>query len=216
MKNNIGAWNKVLAGFVATAALSISAQAESVVYDNTSNPLGQYFNSGTEFGDQITLGGLKGDRIVKQFRMEYYMSYGVSGDETAQVKFYNNNGPGGAPGTLLFDTGTFSLQRAGYNNITINDVNVAVPDNFTWTVSFAGVTGTEVAGLLLYNPPAVGSSFNDYWEKTDTGWTLKQMAGGSPVANFAAQITAIPEPTTIQLALMAGLTGLGMLIRRRR
>jgi hypothetical protein len=201
---------------VATAALSISAQAESIVYDNTSNPLGQYWNSGTEFGDQVTLGGLKGDRIVKQFKMEYYMSYGVSGDETAQIKFYSNSGANGAPSSLLYDTGVFSLTRAGYNTVTINDVNVAIPDNFTWTVSFGGLTGSEVAGVTLYNPPTVGSSFNDFWEKTSSGWTLKQMPGGTPVANFAAQITAVPEPTTIQLALMAGLAGLGMISRRRR
>jgi len=197
--------------------------------------------NGIEYGDEITLSGSKNDRTVTKFEVEYYMSYGISGDEKAQIKFYDNTGVNGAPSNLLFDSGVFSLKRTGYNTITINDINIVVPDTFTWTISFTGINDcvksvwktydpsadndfqeviffqcNERIGLVWCDPPTVGSSYNDFWEKRDTGWTLMRMPDGIPSANFGARITAIPEPTPIKLSLLAGLIFTNCCQRRKK
>jgi hypothetical protein len=82
-----------------------------------------------------------------------------------------------------------------------------------WTVKFSGIEGSEHAGLLYYNPPTVGSSFDDYWLNNGTGFQLVDSSG--IVDNFAAQVTAVPEPSTIAL-ILAGAGALGAARLRRK
>ena len=215
---------KLIALAAATCALSATAYAE-IVYDN-SNPnsyKGSWFNAGVEFGDEVNLAGF--GRIMTDFKVDYYLSPNANGNETAQVRFYANDGSwngqvNGTPGTLLYDSGTVSLSigdNNGFNTIDIANLAINVPNNFTWTILFGGVDPIETLGVLFYDPPTVGSSYNDFWARTaDGSWALNTFpAANGQVANFGAQVTAIPEPGTVALAMVGGLIWLGVAARRR-
>ncbi len=215
---------KLFALMTAICAFAVTghSQLNQIVYDNTDTNtfLGQYYGSPFEFGDQINLVA-PGQWIVTSFKFDYYLNGNLNGNETADLRFYANNGANGAPGTLLYDSGVFNITKGenGYNTVNDSGLQVEVPGTFTWTVLFGGIEAFETAGLLFYNPPTVGSSFDDYWERDSSGaWALKRFTpAGGPVANFGAQVTAIavPEPATIQLGLFASLVWLGYVARQR-
>jgi len=220
MKNNTRSLKAVFAFLATSAALCIPAwaQAPTIVYDNTSTNgfSGQFYNSLNQYGDEITLAGQSFDRTITTFRFDYYLSHGVTGNEQATLTVYDTTGPGGSPGNVLFSDGPFNI-TSGYNTVTDSGLNVSVPDTIIWTVQFTGISANESVGLLFYNPPTVGSSFDDYWEKVNGVWTLSRFTpSGGPVANFGAQVLAIPEPSTVQYALLAGLAALGVMAYRRR
>jgi len=212
MKNNARASWFLSASAVCFVAASAAAQ--TVVYDNTSGPLNKYFASSTEFGDEIHIDG--GGWIADTFRFEYFAS-GLSGGETAFVRFYRNDGvpvgPGIAPGGLIYQSPSFPVIN-GNLPITITDLaplNIQLPNNFTWTVKVSGLTGGETFGLNLYDAPNPGSSLDDIWQFGPDGWELKQIPGS--VANFGAYLTAVPEPSAVTLLAVGGLA---LALRRRR
>ena len=94
------------------------------------------------------------------------------------------------PGTLLFESGTFSLQNK-YNTVTIHGLGVELPagtSEVTWSVEFLNL-GVGRAGLLLYDPPTLGDSHDDFWGKINGEWELKSTENGS---NFAARLAGVP------------------------
>jgi hypothetical protein len=208
---------------VAVVATITSALAQSdVVYDNSSDPvLGTFVPEDTslEFGDQISLAG--NASIVTEFRLEYFSSDAVG---TGIIRFRANDGAvdtmGGfetgqlEPSTLLYESASFALQ-ADFNTVEITGLSVPVPaDMFTFTIEFSDVPNTQNVGLLLRNPPEVGSSFDDVWVRPENGdWALRQIP--LTTANLAAQVVAVPEPGTVALALI-GIGSLFGFMRRRR
>jgi hypothetical protein len=214
-------------------SLAVSASAE-VIYSNTNNVSNpdRFAQSGFEFGDEITLAGTS--RFATTFTFEYYQQNGgnpMSGNEEAQVRFYANNADGTnyLPGTLLWDSGRFSL--AGFPEsaaLEFTDINTFLPsgipsfdglDHLTWTVQFYGIDGAESAGLALYSPPTVGGSFTDYWERSGDGgssWVLRAPGPGVPNIDFGAILQAVPEPSTIALGIFGGLLGIGALRRSKK
>jgi hypothetical protein len=214
MNKNMQPYNKVLAVLSATAALCVTTQA-SIVYDNTTTSLGEYYQSANEYGDQIKFDASSKDRVITSFDFEYYMSHNVSGNEQVQLRIYDNAN-NMSPGTLVYDSGLQNISF-GYSHFDVSGLSLGVSNDVTWTVQFTGVESGESAGLLWYNPPTVGSSPDDFWEKVNGVWTLKRLSpNGGPIANFAAQVSAIPEPTTVQLAIMSGMAWLGIAGYRRR
>jgi len=208
MKRHLGLFSVL----VAAASMSITGYG-GTVFDNTTNYLGQYFGSTNEFGDQISL--IDGvERFVTQFKFEYYGAHDFSGTETLRFRLYDNTGLGGSPGNMLYDSGSFSIS-SGYNYVKVTPTDpVFVPDTFTWTVQFGNLSSPGQAGLLIYDPVSVGSSYNDFWEKVGGNWGTQTLPG--TVANFSAQITAIvPEPTIFQYGLLGSLVWLAGVARRR-
>jgi hypothetical protein len=164
-----------------------------VVYDNTAstNFTGQYHYSTNEFGDQIALTPSNTNRYMAKFTFGYYLGDTATGNEKFVLRFYKNDGPKDAPGTLLWplDPQPKSMPlKQGYNSAVIEGLALLVPDNFTFTVEFVGVKRGVPAGLLIFGPPVVGFSLDDYWEKVNGKWTLKIVAG-HPI-NFGAQVIA--------------------------
>lgn len=208
-------------GLLTVCALAHSAaiQAAEVVYDNSTPNGNQFLPNTVEYGDEIVLGG--SERTITQFQFEYYFSGAFDLSKTFEFNLYANNGPtvvadrvAFAPNDLLYSTSA-NLQ-SGFNTVTISGISVDVPDTVTWTVSFSGLGAGEEAGLLLGGPsPDVGASFNDFWEFNGSSWSLKQINGGAPVANFIARVQAVPEPGTI-LTFVGGLAVLGVAAYRRR
>ena len=75
------------------------------------------------------------------------------------------------PGTLLYESGTFSLQNK-YNTVTVHGLGLDLPEGtseVTWSVEFLNL-GVGRAGLLLYDPPTLGDSHDDFWEKLNGEW----------------------------------------------
>lgn len=220
----IRSWYQTVVWTAAASTLGVAAQAQTVIYEaTTSSGQVNYLSSTNEFGDQIKLAGSGPlDRVIGQFKLEYYLSRYVSGNETIQVRIYDNSGSGTSePSSLLWDSGAYSLAgRTGYNTLDISDLTDAtgkqlvLPDWVTFTVSFAGIEGNETAGLILRDAPTVGESYTDYWEKTASGWETKVLPDTQ--VTFGAQIISVPEPTTVQLAMLGAMGLLGSVAWRRR
>ena len=201
---------------VLSASLFLTATTlASVVYDNTTSPLNRTFTPGNnvEFGDQVFLSG--SERRITDFSFDYFLGTTASGNETGELFFYQNDGASGAPGTVLYRSGSFSL-ASGQQSILAPALSVTVPNTFTWAVAFAGIDFGEQTGLVLADPPSVGASLNDFWIKGTGGtWSTLEIDAGATAGNFAARITAVPEPTTFALGLLGGLAVLGLRRRRR-
>jgi hypothetical protein len=197
---------------VVAAAMALGASASaSVVYDNTTTYLGKEHSitGGGEFGDQITLAG--SDRSLSSFSLAYHVTPGTT--PTAEVFIRANDGPivngnAASPGTVLYQSGSFTLAPDANGFGTVNGTGITgitLQDSVTWSVNF-GATG----GLLVDNPPSIGSSFNDFWVKSGTTWSLDTLDGGATPANFNFKLSAVPEPSTWAM-LLGGLSWIGFL-----
>lgn len=191
----------------------------ATVFDNTAstNNLNRSFSpgNGIEFGDQIFLAG--SERRITDFQFDYFLSANAGGNERAELFFYQNNGAGGtAPGTQLYRSGQFPLDK-GFQTVLAQGLSVTVGNSFTWAVRFEGVDLGEQAGLLVFDPPVVGASFDDFWVRDTAGnWTTFLIDGGAVPGNFSARVIAVPEPTTFAFAISMGLMWLGFRAYKRR
>jgi hypothetical protein len=174
----------------------IFGQSAVTVYEASTNYSGKFNTLLNEYGDEITLAGTA--RLVTQFQFEYFGNFTPTGDEFARIRFYPNTGPMWhntnwiTPAAVpLFET-TIPI-GTGFNTATITVPYVQVPDTFTWTIKFFGITMSlnDIAGLLFYGAPTVGKSFNDYWELRNIGWTPVQTLEPGLTNNFAAKVMAI-------------------------
>ncbi|MBN2506720.1 MAG: immunoglobulin domain-containing protein [Verrucomicrobia bacterium] len=190
----------------------------TLAYDNSVKDLTNRFNPGlAEVGDEIILDGTA--RQAQQFVFEYWGANSGQpafvGTVQARVRFYANDGAPyngyPTPGTVLYDSGDFPVDATERATLIIDDFtsDAAVPlagplpDQFTWSVQFSGLDATDSAGLDLFSPPVIGSTFPDYWERAGTDWTLKTNA--TIAVDFAAQITAIdPSRTCVALPDLTG------------
>jgi len=211
---------KLITGFVVLAAsLVVTASAQMTVYNNTSTWIGQSaaMPAGkVEFGDEITLANLASGATLSALKVEVF-GQGLSGDEQATLRLYNIAGNATDGYTLAQIGGPNSAAIGnGYTTLTYTDPALVLPSKLVWTVSFSGVEGAERAELPIYNPPTVGSSFDDFWTKDGSGnFALFRFPSGNPVGNFAANVTAVPEAGTIAYGLVGGLMVLGYLRLRR-
>lgn len=220
-------------GLVATSAAFAQDSTPVVVYDNTSTSLFQaYFEpNGKEYGDQIWLANAavtdgvdagKIARTITKVEFEYFGQDTTAGD-TATLNIYDfEPGNPNAGGLLKSITGVSVAD--GFNTVELNltgDEAVLVRSSLTWTVSFNLQDSASRAGLSFYSPATVTGTqpadANAYWVKSGAGdtWIQATFPDGTP-ANFGARFTAVPEPGTIALGLIAGLSVFGMRFMRRR
>jgi hypothetical protein len=160
----------------------------------------------TEFGDEVSLAGTS--RLVTRFIFEYYGDFVDLGNKTARVRFYANDGPGPAlkPRTVLWDSGPIIIPKTAPTSraeVRLNVSNVEVPNSFTWTMEFSGLTQLpgDRAELIVIDPPTIGGiladgkigSYSDCWKKNAGDW--ETVLGPVPL-NFACQVEAVPEILT--------------------
>ncbi len=240
VNNNFISRHAVLLAGLVSAILActpaIGAAGETVVFDNSTNPLDKWISATgkKEIGDEITLAGSA--RAVTSFVFEYFGDFapGANASATALVRFYKNDGGLLAgtsipkPGSLLWESAPFQVLD-GFRGVSLSVPNVLVPDRITWSVEFNGLAGTagNQAGLSISDPVSVGAilpssggrtvvgSYSDYWFRTAAtadSWALENIDPGK--ANFYAKIGAVPEPGTVALFSVAG--GFLFLIHRRQ
>jgi len=201
---------RLAAALVVLSCLACGTNARAdVVYDNTGTQQPYYYHPGVELGDQVFLGGTA--RVVTTFEVILFSA--VPSTIDVQGRFYANDGAAGAPETLLW-SGVLANLTVDQMTAATFDLSslvpaVVVPDTFTWTVS----PGSADVGVIMYDPPLVGSSANAFWEY-DASWG-EYWFGGDPVANFGARIEATPEPATLCL-MGAGLAGFAARRFRRK
>lgn len=181
---------RLLLPIVFTVAFQAPAKAE-IIYDNSSNFEGLYNNTRNEAGDQVVLGGSA--RLLTEFAFEYFAGFTATGDETARIRFYYNDGPAqegmAAPGTLFYDSGAFSI-ASGYRTVRGDQLEILLEaDTFTFTFEFSGLGANETAGLLYYNPPTIGSSGPSFWQKEGGIWQAVAVSetGNNLAARFVAE-----------------------------
>lgn len=235
-----------LIAVIALAFVCPSAYSQIIVYDNTTNFSGQAFSpagAGLEGANTITR--LSADRIAlipggggqnaTQWTFSVTNLNAVAVSARPRVRFWDDDGAGGAPGTLI--TG-FSFAAISFpaTSVQLFNSTAAFPlpaDGTFWAgITFdnnSGATGATAAQLDLlgqgiFDPPTVGSSADDFFLTTALGSNFIsnppgtiQNFGGLPIANFAwqFQVAAIPEPTSMALMSVAAIGGLWRLRRKR-
>ena len=163
----------------------------------------------------------------------------------ADIRLYMNDGTPfngyNTPGTLFYESGFVNIPStwviSGTNAATIQfttsdlfnpsgsgsvmalNPNFALPTNFTFSVTFSGLLGTDSVGLPSFYPPTVGGNTPDYWyNNPDSGnWELLTNSLG-PVgfgARFVGSPTPTPEPTVLCLGAL-GAAAIVVITRRRR
>ena len=180
-----------LTGFLSAFLPSGAALAgsEEIIYDNTDSiyQLGSYYPKILEYGDEVVLAG--DARTITRFQFDYFGEFTPTGNETAIVRFYANDATpeaegvySSAPGTLLFESGAM-LIVGGYNTLSLNNLHVRVPNHFTWTVQFGGLTGS-------YPRRRVCFSRRNRW------WAIVSTISGSAMRPDGILITGIPWTRT--------------------
>ena len=200
-----------------------------IIYDNaggggTENAPKSPPTPSNEKGNEIVL--CEGSRNVFRFLLFYYGDFVAEGDETCVLRFYANDGEAfhsaapqfREPGTLLYESDPTPIKPSNRQAILFTDINVEVPDRFTWTAEFNGLSGLagDWASLIFYDvamgwdspdryvwrdpgtrsnietyKTAVGGSMGYYWEKSGDQWNYT--IGSSGPVNFAAGIHAHAE-----------------------
>ncbi len=210
---------------ITAVAASCSPLLADTIFDNTQNAsaFSARFTPGLlEVGNQISFSPYIGQLgasgyVITNF---YFQAYTPNSSLTADVRFYKNDGPSGAPGTKIFDSGSFTLGTTPNTDFNINfdstdfGGGLAYNNNsgLTWTVQF----GDSQAQVDLYSPPPqAGGIFPDYWQNDGSGWMLETNSAGT--INFGAQFqaTVVPEPSTMALWLFGG-TALTVMMNRFR
>jgi len=215
-----------IAGLLALcwAGSSVMAQGVSqVVYQHSGSGNFSY-TTGAEYGDEVVIPAhsMSGVQwVITGFTFEYAANYSLASG--LKFRIYEQNGApiGGfaSPGTEIYETIVDINTGGGVVNVDFAyDATNILPNRLTYTVEFSGLLPGNTAGLIIPGgSPMVGSSANDFWEKTGPGandWALKTFNAGSPSANFVATITAVPEPGTV--AMMIAGAGMVLVALRRK
>ena len=177
---------------LATAAGSARA---SDVYQNTTSPVGTFdalLASGgadsLERGNQINLGGL--DRTASRFTWLLRPPQNGTATFDVRLRFYANDGPGGQPGSILWDSGPVHMFTDSGPDmaLTLLMPPITLPNTLTWTVQASNRTGVSgAAGPAHYHPPAIGSAPFGYWERSAQGqWSYTGQAEPPFVARLVA------------------------------
>jgi hypothetical protein len=231
--------------FTAATALCLlalpAAQAQVVIYDNSTNFNGfAYSNGGATTAAGNTLTRLVADSIQTTsvgapFSIDGF-SFSVANQNAAavtarpRVRFYLTDGTGGAPGTLVggftFNPISFTASGVTVYSTTIAPLNFATATGAFWAgitfddaVATTGATAAQLnlLGQGIYGPPTVGSSADSFFTTTAAGSFLGSNPAGT-VTNFGGAPVAnfgwkftSPSPVPESGTLWMLLAGLPML-----
>ncbi len=185
--------------FLIDQALAVSIASPATVYDTLlPNEFGgESFGASLEIGQTATLAGTQ-RRVVS-----FSVTLGSNAATPFRLKFYELDGPGGLPKTLIWESSSLTYPWvAPYYNIKVIDIDVpavAVPNSFAWTIApfltgDQGRISTHAGAAARVGQTGLG------WDRTLSG----QMRQNPIQFVLSARIMAIPEPATWLLACLGG------------
>ena len=181
--------------------LACFSMGAGTVYNNTTVPTGPYnvllavgeVNS-LEHANQINLAGY--ERIVTNFTLKMRIGGAGAASYKLHVRFYRNDGPGGAPGTLLWSSGPVNavIDSGADTHQSLAVPSVRVPNSFSYSVQAtdrAIYLGASM-GPAENNPPTIGSAPFGFWRNLGgrQGWEFVN----SNDPPFKARVDANPIP----------------------
>lgn len=217
-----------LLAFVAGVGIAISSQAQpvdgpEVIFRNGSDPiLGSFAptDRSLEYGDEIAFDGT--NRVLTSLKMEYFSSE-ATGQMVLRIR--QQDGPqvesaGAAtfqPGTIAYQSDPFDI-FSNFNTVVIDQIadengnGIVLGSRVTVTVELSNTAQDQQVGPLMRNPPIIGESADDIWIANGAGasatdWALASVPNS--VANFAFEVVAVPEPSTVILSILGGVALFG-------
>jgi len=176
--------------FGAVVALSSFAcgSGGDVIYDNTKTSTGSTSFSELQIGDEVVAEGRNRKVVLLEIGLT---QQGSPGTGDVQARLYANDGPDGAPATLLWESDLMDDVEftGGFDMIAFAVPSVLVPDLFTWTIQISDTQPVAI-GLPHFHPPIVGSSPDHAWFGEEMSWT--KLESGDPV-NFMARVRALGD-----------------------
>jgi hypothetical protein len=219
-----------LAAFI-FMSITFSLRAD-VIFDSFSTPntsVNGYMNTGTQWGDEITLAGTS--PVLNSISFQVSSFYGTyNGPSTFTLALWDvNPGTDGfyqtaddTMGTQIFSQDYPNVTIANNTAVTLGGFSVAVPQNFIYTIT----DGDNLSYLISFTSDSTftGGSANQeimWWDifsgTLDTGAPAAYYTFSgidfNPLTQITGTITPTPEPTTLAFA---GLGGLSLLLFRRR
>jgi hypothetical protein len=184
----------LVVSFPVASIASPTSPTVKVVYDSLSGFLSTAalgFANSIEVGQAITLEG--NARQVNQIEL----FIGSNRAMEYRVRFYELNGMGGAPGTLIWESQsqTYPYTPGSFRKVVSVDVpNVKLPSSFAWVV--AHDSRNMLVGIS--DPPSIGTNL-DIWRRGNDAWQTRDFSTGV----FGARIRAIPEPNSLWVFAIA-------------
>jgi hypothetical protein len=215
--------------------------ADTVVYTTLNDGSnGDYTSGGTAsqnsriVADDISFAAGSAGAEVDHFTFTVFNGNSTAASGSAQLVFYANDGPNGGPGTVLYNIGVFPLPLGGNTSgtytLTSSTGFFTIPaDNSIWAGIYYLPNTTNNAfnfGQIVYGVPTVGSSTINIFQSTAAGSTASDPAGAFATINSPDKFNLgwsfsainfpdpVPEPSSVVLLGMTGMSGLGMYIRR--
>ena len=152
-----------------------------------------------------------GNRLVSEIDLGVTRQ-SFPGSADFQLWFYANNGPGGGPGTLLWNSGLLSdvVLSGPVQTLAFSVPLILVPDTFTWESQISNSQGsvTAVVEQTDASAPTQGT-FVKGWFGSAGSWTGEQ-------TQLQARVVAVPEPSLFALLGVGAIGLLGYARRRRR
>jgi hypothetical protein len=207
-------FNVICFSLLAFGAVHAPASA-TLIYDNTTSFLGPISFTALQIGDEVQVSG----SALNVTELDIGVNQqGVAGTANLQAFLYANDGAGGIPGSVLWNSSVMTnvALDGGNDLIAFSVPSVAVPDTFTWAIQISN-TQPIAAGLPSFDPPTVGLALRG-WFGGPGSWT--PLDGEGVDAHFMARISAgtvpAPEPSTLVSGTLALLIGCGWLGAQRR
>jgi len=223
------------ASAISAAAFIAQNAFSQVLYNNSTTYNGDYIVNG-ETGNEVVLAGSASSDVISGITLQYDLlnaDGGMGGTpnptDSVDVRFYANTGAivdgyASPAATPLYDSGAILLSALGVTayteGATLIDtgLNVTVPQDFTWTLTFGGLGGDE-GSLGLFSSPSVGSNYGDAWVNSGDGWALVVAGDPPPALEFGAEITGtavVPDSSSLSFSVLAIGAGFGLVKRSIR